>query len=264
MIRRRNFPSPDFCMPEYTRETASGTMTRPLIYSNRCLLFTDSYVIIGRVSFTDSINYRRDSMISFIRGLVSDTTENSVILEAGGIGYEIFMTGSSIEQASRSDGEVKIHTYFHVREDAMQLYGFLSRDDLEMFRLLLNVNGIGPKAALGVLAGLTADELRFAVLSDDIKTISRAPGIGKKTAQKLILELKDKLKLEDAFEKKLAHEQEAADISGSVLHDGRQEAVEALVALGYSSTEAMKAVRKVTDVSPDDVEGLLKAALKLF
>ena len=118
------------------------------------------------------------------------------------------------------------------------------------------------KAALGVLAGLTADELRFAVLSDDIKTISKAPGIGKKTAQKLILELKDKLKLEDAFEKKLAHEQEAASVSGFLIHDGRQEAAEALIALGYSSTDAMKAVRKVTDVSPDDVEALLKAALK--
>ena len=201
-------------------------------------------------------------MISFIRGLVADTTENAVILENNGIGYEIFMTGSSIEQVSRIDGEVKIHTYFRVREDAMQLYGFLSKDDLEMFRLLLNVNGIGPKAALGVLAGLTADELRFAVLSDDIKTISKAPGIGKKTAQKLILELKDKLKLEDAFEKKLAHEQEAASVSGFLIHDGRQEAAEALIALGYSSTDAMKAVRKVTDVSPDDVEALLKAALK--
>ena len=201
-------------------------------------------------------------MISFIRGLVADTTENAVILENNGIGYEIFMTGSSIEQVSRIDGEVKIHTYFQVREDAMQLYGFLSKDDLEMFRLLLNVNGIGPKAALGVLAGLTADELRFAVLSDDIKTISKAPGIGKKTAQKLILELKDKLKLEDAFEKKLAHEQEAASVSGFLIHDGRQEAAEALIALGYSSTDAMKAVRKVTDVSPDDVEALLKAALK--
>ena len=88
-------------------------------------------------------------MISFIRGLVADTTENAVILENNGIGYEIFMTGSSIEQVSRIDGEVKIHTYFQVREDAMQLYGFLSKDDLEMFRLLLNVNGIGPKAALG-------------------------------------------------------------------------------------------------------------------
>lgn len=201
-------------------------------------------------------------MISFIRGLVADTTENAVILENNGIGYEIFMTGSSIEQVSSIDGEVKIHTYFQVREDAMQLYGFLSKDDLEMFRLLLNVNGIGPKAALGVLAGLTADELRFAVLSDDIKTISKAPGIGKKTAQKLILELKDKLKLEDAFEKKLAHEQEAASVSGFLIHDGRQEAAEALIALGYSSTDAMKAVRKVTDVSPDDVEALLKAALK--
>ena len=201
-------------------------------------------------------------MISFIRGLVADTTENAVILENNGIGYEIFMTGSSIEQVSRIDGEVKIHTYLQVREDAMQLYGFLSKDDLEMFRLLLNVNGIGPKAALGVLAGLTADELRFAILSDDIKTISKAPGIGKKTAQKLILELKDKLKLEDAFEKKLAHEQEAASVSGFLIHDGRQEAAEALIALGYSSTDAMKAVRKVTDVSPDDVEALLKAALK--
>ena len=201
-------------------------------------------------------------MISFICGQVADTTENSVIIETGGIGYEVFMTGTAIEQAVRMEGKVKVHTYFHVREDAMQLYGFLSKDDLEMFRLLLNVNGIGPKAALGVLAGLTADELRFAVLSDDIKTISKAPGIGKKTAQKLILELKDKLKLEDAFEKKLAHEQEAASVSGFLIHDGRQEAAEALIALGYSSTDAMKAVRKVTDVSPDDVEALLKAALK--
>lgn len=92
-------------------------------------------------------------MISFIRGLVADTTENSVILEAGGIGYEIFMTGSSIEQASRSEGKVKIHTYFHVREDAMQLYGFLSRDDLEMFRLLLNVNGIALRQLSEYLPG---------------------------------------------------------------------------------------------------------------
>ena len=202
-------------------------------------------------------------MIAFVHGIAADMTENSVIVETGGIGYEIYMTGEGLSQLHMGE-EVKIHTYFQVREDAMQLYGFLKKDDLQMFKLLLGVNGVGPKAAMGVLSGITADELRFAVLSDDIKTISRAPGIGKKTAQKLILELKDKLKLEDAFEKKLAHEQEAADLSGSVLHDGRQEAVEALVALGYSSTEAMKAVRKVTDVSPDDVEGLLKAALKLF
>ena len=147
---------------------------------------------------------------------------------------------------------------------AMQLYGFRSKDDLQMFKLLLGVNGVGPKAAVGVLAGITADELRFAILSDDVKTLSKAPGIGKKTAQKLILELKDKMKLEDAFELKLAHEQEKAVAGLGEISDGRQEAVEALVALGYSSTDALRAVRKVTDVAPDDVEGLLKAALKNF
>lgn len=105
-------------------------------------------------------------MIAFIQGRVVESSETSVILEAGGIGYEIFMTGSAIEKAVRENSEIRIHTYFHVREDAMQLYGFLTRDDLQMFKLLLGVNGIGPKAALGVLAGLTADELRFAVLSD--------------------------------------------------------------------------------------------------
>lgn len=200
-------------------------------------------------------------MISFIRGMVADVTDTSVIVEAGNIGYEIFMTGNVIEQAVRMGQEVKIHTYFHIREDAMQLYGFLEKDDLQMFKLLLGVNGIGPKAALGVMSGLTADELRFAVLSDDVKTISRAPGIGRKTAQKMILELKDKLKLEDAFEKKLASRQETAEF-GETMHDGRREAVEALTALGYSNTDALRAVRKVTDVDPEDVEGLLKAALK--
>ena len=122
-------------------------------------------------------------MISFIRGLVADTTENAVILENNGIGYEIFMTGSSIEQVSRIDGEVKIHTYFQVREDAMQLYGFATRDDLRVFKLLLGVNGIGPKAGLGILSALSADDLRFAVLADDAAAIAKAPGIGKKTAQ---------------------------------------------------------------------------------
>ena len=199
-------------------------------------------------------------MIAFVRGIATDMTENSVIVETGGIGYEIYMTGEGLSQLHMGE-EVKIHTYFQVREDAMQLYGFLKKDDLQMFRLLLGVNGVGPKAAMGVLSGITADELRFAVLSDDVKTLSKAPGIGKKTAQKLILELKDKLKLEDAFELKLAHEQKKAEVSGDV-SDGRQEAVAALVALGYSSTDALRAVRKVTEVSSDDVEGLLKAALK--
>ena len=193
-------------------------------------------------------------MIAFVRGTAVDMTENSVIVEAGGIGYEIYMTGTDLSQIHMGE-EVKIHNYFNVREDAMQLYGFRSKDDLQMFKLLLGVNGVGPKAAVGVLAGITAD---------DVKTLSKAPGIGKKTAQKLILELKDKMKLEDAFELKLAHEQEKAVAGLGEVSDGRQEAVEALVALGYSSADALRAVSKVTDVASDDVEGLLKAALKNF
>ena len=151
----------------------------------------------------------------------------------------------------------------------MQLYGFFAKDDLMMFKLLLGVSGIGPKGAIGVLGGLTADELRFAVLSDDVRTISKAPGIGKKTAQKLILELKDKLNLEDAFSLKLEHEQSKTVGSSDAAPDpqvkkAQDEAVEALAALGYSPTEALKAVRKVPDdvKAGGDVELVLRAALK--
>ena len=153
-----------------------------------------------------------------------------------------------------------VHTYLHVREDVLQLYGFLTRDDLEIFRLLLGVNGVGPKAALGILSAISADELRFAVLAEDIKTISKAPGIGKKTAQKLVLELKDKLNLQDAFEKKLEHEYSSS--ASQEITDARQEAAEALTALGYGSTQALQAVRKVDGWEKMDVETLLKAALK--
>lgn len=202
-------------------------------------------------------------MISFVRGKIAELTEHSVILDTGSMGYEIYMTGAALDRLSHIGDTVKIHTYFQVREDAMQLFGFLSRDDLNMFRLLLGVNGVGPKAALGILSGITPDELRFAVLSEDVKTISKAPGIGKKTAQKLILELKDKLKLEDAFELKMKHEQEEGmAFAESESRDGHQEAVEALVALGYSNTDALRAVRQVTEVDPGDVEAILKAALK--
>ena len=203
-------------------------------------------------------------MYAYIKGELAEINTDHIVIEAGGIGYQVFISLQTFDYLPSVGENLKIYTYLYLREDAMILYGFLTKDDLELFKLLISVSGIGPKGGLAILSTLEADDLRFAILSGDAKAISKAPGVGGKTAQRVILELKDKLKLEDAFEKKLAHEQEATNLSGSVLHDGRQEAVEALVALGYSSTEAMKAVRKVTDVSPDDVEGLLKAALKLF
>lgn len=199
-------------------------------------------------------------MIGFVRGIVEEIEDGSLIIDRNGIGFQVFVPGGVLGKQYRIGEEVKVYTYLHVKEDVMQLYGFLTKDDLSVFKLLLNVNGIGPKAALGVLSGITADELRFAVLSDDAATLSKAPGIGKKTAQKMILELKDKFSLEDAFEQKLSNVQERN--LGDADQDVAKEAVQALVALGYSNTEALQAVRKVEMQGDMDTESVLKAALK--
>lgn len=206
-------------------------------------------------------------MIAFIRGEVADITENGIILETGNIGYEIFMPASEPVKRLRRGESVQVYTYLHVREDAMQLFGFLSRSDLKTFRMLLGVNGIGPKAALGILSGMTSDALQFAVLSGDVKTLSKAPGVGRKTAQKLILELKDKFSLEEAFEQSLERTQEttaANDTSTDNMQQkkARREAVEALEALGYSGADALRAVRGVVMEGEMSVEAVLKAALK--
>ena len=200
-------------------------------------------------------------MIAYIKGTVEEILEDRVILEAGNMGYNIFMPMGAVEHLLHKGQEIKIHTYLNVKEEALQLFGFLTRDDLNTFKLLLGVNGIGPKAALGVLSGLSADELRFAVLADDVKTISRAPGIGKKTAQKLILELKDKFNIQEALEMKAEHVQ-MPGTGETDLTDMKKEAVEALTALGYSGADALRAVKKV-ELKPNmSVEILLKLALK--
>ena len=199
-------------------------------------------------------------MIGYIKGIVEEVTADRLILENGGIGYEIFVPSSVLDSGLREGEELKIYTYLNVREDALQLFGFLTRDDLQVYRLLIGVNGIGPKAAIGVLSAMSADTLRFAVLADDAAAIAKAPGIGKKTAQKLILELKDKFSLEEAFEQKLAATQAKETVQAG--EDASSEVVQALVALGYSGTEALQAVKKVAGAADMDTEAVLKAALK--
>ncbi len=203
-------------------------------------------------------------MIGYIKGTVSYIGENYVLLDNHGIGYRIFIPAGYTDSGLRAGDEVRLYTYLSVREDALTLFGFLSQDDLEMFRMMLNVSGLGPKGALGILSVLSADDLRFAVLSDDAKAIAKAPGVGQKTAQKLILELKDKLRLEDAFEKKLEHQTESAEKKGNAAPGGGAEAdaIQALAALGYSNTEAFRAVHKVEISADMDSEAVLKAALK--
>lgn len=197
-------------------------------------------------------------MISYIKGILTEVFEDTIVVEAGSIGYNIHVPLSLLERIPRIGSEVKIFTYFQVREDAMSLYGFLSRQDLDMFKQLIGVNGIGPKGALGVLSTLTPENLRMAVLSGDAKAIAKAPGIGIKTAQRVILDLKDRIHMED-----LLPQEEVMDQPGAAMvsRTGR-EAMEALTALGYSGSEAAKAVKQVEITDSMTVEDVLKASLK--
>lgn len=198
-------------------------------------------------------------MISYIRGELIAIEEEKVIVDVNGVGFGIFMPGQAMNMLPTIGEEVKLHTYMNVREDAIQLFGFLTRDDLNVFKLLIGVSGIGPKGGLSILSHLSPDDLRFAVMSHDVKAISGAPGIGKKTAEKLIIELKDKLSIEDVLER-------AADTSShvatNVTNQIQSEAVQALVALGYGNAEALKAVKKVEVNEDTTVEDVLKLSLK--
>lgn len=199
-------------------------------------------------------------MISYIKGELTEIMEDAIVVENNGIGFNIRVPATVISEFSVTGEQVKVYTYLQIREDAHSLYGFLTRDDLEIFKMLINVNGIGPKGALAILSTISPDDLRFAMLSDDVKLISSAPGIGAKTAQKLIIELKDKIKLSDAFEQALAHQE--SSIGMSVDFSARNEAVEALVALGYGNAEALRAVKNIENIEEKDTETILKEALK--
>lgn len=200
-------------------------------------------------------------MIAYVKGQLAEKYEDSVVIEQGGVGLCILIPASLSDRLPPCGSEVKLHTYLYLREDGISLYGFLAREDLAIFRLLLTVSGIGPRGALGILSTVTPDNLRFAILSEDAKTIAKAPGIGVKTAKKLIIELKDKLDLSEALELSKEHK-ESADTEhiGTV----RAEAVEALTALGYSAAESLSAVKKVEITEEMTVEKLLRAALKNF
>ena len=190
-------------------------------------------------------------MISYISGVVEEIEKDKVVVDNNGIGYGIFASQPTLEQIGIGE-QVKIYTYFSVREDAMQLYGFLSRQELQLFKLLIGVSGVGPKGGLAILSTCPGDSLSMAVLADDAKAISKAPGIGAKTAQKIIIELKDKIDIEDMIVG------ETISKASGVVGD----AVEALTALGYSQTMAYQAIKSIENVDGMDVEEILKKALK--
>ena len=201
-------------------------------------------------------------MISFVQGTLAAREGDLIVVQAGAVGLNIHVPLTVIEQLPKTGEEVMIHTYLKVAEDALTLYGFLHQQDREMFCRLINVNGIGPKGALAILSTLTPDDLRMAVLTGDAKAISRAPGVGMKTAQRIILDLKDKVSFEDL--ESFADQDTAGPAGRSAAAGAASEAVEALVQLGYSLSDAGKAVRAVEGAEQMDSEQILKAALRQF
>lgn len=197
-------------------------------------------------------------MIAFLNGEISAIYEDKVIIEVSGVGYNVLMPSSCIKMLKGIGNIAKIYTYLSVREDAMQLYGFNTSDELELFKLLITVNGIGPKASLQILSSMSQDEIKMAIVAGDSKTLSKVPGIGPKTAQRIIIDLKDKIDLINTVESRLS-----SDITYSgALSDEKSEALEALVALGYSKKDALNAVSSVDAPQGTKVEEILKLALK--
>lgn len=199
-------------------------------------------------------------MYAYLNGIIADIEEDNCIIDVNDIGYNVQISGQTMTRLPGIGERVKLFTYTNVKEDALQLYGFLSKADLEMFKKCITVSGIGPKGALGLLSAMDADDLRFAIISQDVKAISKAPGVGKRTAERLILELKDKLSIDETMIQK---EVDAYRSDNIAIGDAqKKEAVEALVALGYGQTESLKAVNSVQGGENMDAGALLKAALK--
>ena len=200
-------------------------------------------------------------MIASVKGKLEGVTAESVIIDVNGLGVEAIVPTTVINRLPKIDDNVRLYTYLHVREDAMQLYGFLEKEDLDFFKLLITVNGIGPKAAIAVLSSMPADILTFAILSEDIKIIEKAQGIGAKTAKKLVLELKDKVGIIKQA-KNASSVDYNSDIATGINSEIKREAAEVLAALGYSQTEAMKAISTVEMTEDITSEELVKLALK--
>lgn len=193
-------------------------------------------------------------MYYYIKGIFIQKYENFIVVEAGGIGYRIYTPASVLDNLPPQGKEVCLFTHFHVREDTQDLYGFLTEEEKNLFLQLLSVSGVGPKVALAILSVNTTASFAMAVITNDVKTITKAPGVGPKVAQRIILELRDKMKTVDA-----APDQETAQVLLQNENE-RSEAVSALIVLGYPASEAKKTVASL----PQDLgtEDLIREALK--
>ncbi|MBQ7707134.1 MAG: Holliday junction branch migration protein RuvA [Lachnospiraceae bacterium] len=196
-------------------------------------------------------------MYAYIKGTIEYIDVDSFIIDNNGIGYRI-LSSTNVTSRLKLHESLTVYTYLNVREDDMTLFGFLSNEEVSVFKLLISVSGIGPKVALSIMSQLTLDELRMAVISEDYKAISKANGVGTKTAQRAVIELKDKFKLEDIF----AENDMSDDLSENVNDDIITETAMALTSLGYSNVEALRAIKKIEGADKMSASELLSAALK--
>lgn len=194
-------------------------------------------------------------MYEYIKGIFKSIEKEYIVIECGNIGYKIYTSGSTISNIPATDEEVKIYTYQVVREDFIGLYGFLTKDEIEMFTMLIGISGVGPKAALSLMSIASVATLKYSIITGDEKLIVKAPGVGKKTAQRIILELKDRIGIEEAV---------SENLQGQLSMDSEKtgEAMGALIALGYSDKEAEKAMEKVDKTK--SVEEIIKDCLRIL
>ena len=193
-------------------------------------------------------------MFAYIKGSLEEKSNDYVVIETGGIGYKIFMSASAISTMPECGEIIKVHTYYHVREDNISLYGFNNKEELKLFELLISVSGIGTKTAISMLSNITPSSFALAVITEDIKKLTELPGIGKKGAQRIILELKDKLKAQEV--------EEEIQIQKPVINDeNTEEAIAALQILGYTKKEIEQVLSKI-DVSEISTEEIIKIGLK--
>lgn len=197
-------------------------------------------------------------MFAYIKGSLEEKGNNYVVIDVSGIGYKIFMSETAISKMCDLGANVKVHTYYYVREDNISLYGFITKEELKMFELLLSVSGIGAKSAITMLSNITPSKFALAVISNDVGALKKIPGVGPKSAQRIILELKDKLKTEQAIE------EEDVEIKCEIRKtENVSEAMEALQILGYNRREIEKVFEKIANLDVS-VEELIKKALSLL
>ena len=194
-------------------------------------------------------------MISYIKGKLEAKNLDNVIIEVGGIGYKIFMSANSMDRLGEIGTEVKVYTYMRVREDDISLYGFCTNEELKMFEQLLGVSGVGAKSALSILANISPSSFALAIITGDLNTLKSLPGIGAKSAQRMVLELKDKMKTQEAIET------EFIPVQNTVKNDKAKDAIEALQVLGYSRRDIDLAISKI-DTNELSVEDIIKQGLK--